>query len=300
MSGRGEAIWLVTGASGQVGGALADGPPPGVRIVAPGRDVLDLADAALDVAPLIGRERITAIINCGAFTQVDRAETEPDIAMRVNGDAPGILARAAAAAGIPLVQVSTDYVFSGTGDGWYRETDLPGPATVYGRSKLAGEQAVMRSGARHAVVRTSWVFGASGHNFLTTMLRLGRERAEIAVVDDQWGCPTHSGDLAAALATITAALADDAASSGIWHIANAGATSWAGFAGRIFETARRHGWHVPQIRAIPSSAYPTPAPRPANSKLSTANAAANFGLRLRPWEEASDEVVGAICSGEGT
>ena len=290
--------WLLTGGSGQVGAALLAAPPPGVRIIAPPRAALDLADPALDPAALIAREAITAVINCGAYTQVDRAEEEAALALQVNGIAPGILARAAAAAGIPIVHVSTDYVFAGDKSAPYLEDDATGPRTSYGRSKLAGEQAVAASGARHAIVRTAWVFSDHGQNFVKTMLRLGQTRDELGVVADQHGSPTHAGDLAAALAVIAAGLERGDGESGIWHVTNAGATDWHGFATRIFARAATHGRRAPTVRAITTADYPTPAARPANSRLSTAKAARDFGISLRPWQDASDAVVDILCAAD--
>jgi dTDP-4-dehydrorhamnose reductase len=293
-----DKVWLVTGASGQVGGALALTPPAGVRIVAPRRTMLDLAlGNALDLAPLLAAEGITAIVNCGAYTKVDQAEDEPELAQRINGDAPGALARAAAAAGIPLVHISTDYVFSGDKPAPYDETDATGPQGTYGRSKLAGEQAVTASGARHAILRTAWVFSPGGSNFVRTMLRLGRERDALGVVADQLGCPTHAGDLAAAVAQVTLAL-EEGAESGLWHAVNAGETSWHGLASHIFARAATHGRPAPIVRALTTAEYPTKAVRPANSRLATAKLRRDFGIALRDWEAAVDEAVDAIIAAE--
>lgn len=293
-----ERVWLVTGGSGQLGGALAAAPPPGVRIVAPSRAVLDLAGDALDVAPLLAAEKVTAIVNCGAYTKVDQAEDEPEIAQRINGDAPGVLARAAHAAGIPIVQISTDYVFSGDKPGWYDEDDATGPRSVYGHSKLAGERAVRASGARHAILRTAWVFSAGGANFVRTMLRLGRERGAVGVVADQLGCPTHAADLAQAVAAVTLAL-EDGRASGLWHVVNAGETSWHGLAERVFARAAELGQPTPKLNPISTADYPTRAPRPANSRLATDRLYRDFGIALRPWQEAADAAVDAIVAREG-
>jgi dTDP-4-dehydrorhamnose reductase len=293
-----DRVWLVTGASGQVGGALALAPPVGVRIVAPPRAVLDLAlGDTLDVAPLLTAERVTAIVNCGAYTKVDQAEEEPELAQRINGDAPGALARAAEAAGIPIVQVSTDYVFSGDKPAPYDEADATGPQGAYGRSKLAGERAVAASGARHAILRTAWVFSPGGSNFVRTMLRLGRERDALGVVADQLGCPTYAHDFAAAVAHVTLAL-ENRADSGVWHAVNAGETSWHGLATRVFARAATHGRPAPTVRALTTAEYPTKAVRPANSRLATAKLSHDFGIALRDWTAAVDEVVDAIIAAE--
>jgi dTDP-4-dehydrorhamnose reductase len=293
-----DRVWLVTGASGQVGGALALAPPAGVRIVAPPRAMLDLAlGDAIDVAPLLGAEGVTAIVNCGAYTRVDQAEEESELAQRINAAAPGALARAAAMAGIPIVQVSTDYVFSGDKPSPYDEADATAPQGVYGRSKLAGEQAVMASGARSAILRTAWVFSPRGSNFVRTMLRLGRERDALGVVADQLGCPTHAGDLAAVVAQVTLAL-EDGASSGLWHAVNAGETSWHGLATRVFARAALHGRPAPSVRALTTAEYPTKAVRPANSRLATVKLRRDFGISLRDWEAAVDDAVDAIIAAE--
>lgn len=291
-----ESVWLVTGGSGQVGGALASAPPAGVRIVAPGRDVLDLSAAHIDIAPLLKTERVTAIINCAAYTRVDQAEDEPELAQRINAEAPGALARAAAAAGLPIVQISTDYVFPGGKDGPYLEDDPTGPKGVYGSSKLAGELAVAASGARHAILRTAWVFSAGGSNFVRTMLRVGRERSRLTVVSDQHGCPTHAGDLASAIARVAQAFEAGYAESGIWHATNAGETTWHGFAEHIFARAARHGRPAPMVEPIATADYPTKAVRPGNSRLSNAKLQRDFGIALRPWQAAVDEAVDAIIA----
>jgi dTDP-4-dehydrorhamnose reductase len=294
-----ERVWLVTGGSGQVGSALAANPPAGVRIVAPPRARLDLAAEHFDIAPLLADEGIMAIVNCGAYTKVDQAEDEPELAHRINGEAAGMLARMACAAGIPIVQVSTDYVFSGDKDAPYTEDDATGPKGVYGRSKLAGERAVRASGARHAIVRTAWVFSGGGTNFVRTMLRLGRERDAVGVVADQFGCPTHAGDLAAVLAAIAEALEAGRCGSGLWHAVNGGETSWHGLAAHVFARAAGLGQPAPALSAIATSAYPTKAPRPANSRLATDRLYRDFGLALRPWQEAADAAVDEILTRDG-
>lgn len=283
----------MTGATGQVGGALVAAPPPGVRIIAPARDALDLAKP--DPDEMIVREGITAIVNCGAYTAVDRAESEPDLAMAINGHAPGVLAQAAAAAGIPILQVSTDYVFAGDKHGAYREDDETEPKGVYGFTKLAGERAVAASGAVHAIVRTAWVVSATGHNFIETMLRLGTQRDRLGIVDDQHGSPTHAGDLAAALGVVARALESGQRSSGLWHFANRGETSWYELARHIFARASIHGFKPPIVEPIATSDYPTAARRPANSLLATDRITRDFGIEPRCWESAIDEIVDTYC-----
>lgn len=285
-----EDVWLVTGGSGQLGAALTALAPPGVRFLLPDRGQLDLA-STFDVAPLLASEGVTAIVNCAAYTAVDRAEQERDLAWNVNARAPAILARASAAAGIPIIQISTDYVFSGDKDGQYVEGDEPSPRSVYGETKLAGEHSVIASGARHAILRTAWLFGGGGANFLRTMLKLGSEREEISVVSDQLGSPTYTADLAVAVAGVTTAFTAGHSDSGVWHAAGQGEATWHGLAERIFESARRAGYRPPLIRPISSADWPTAARRPRNSRLSSAKLQRDFGITLLPWEDAVDRAV---------
>ncbi|MFM6932831.1 MAG: dTDP-4-dehydrorhamnose reductase [Novosphingobium sp.] len=282
--------WLVTGGTGQVGLALQRLPLPGVEVIAPPRGALDLA-ALPDLDPLLAG--VSAIINCGAYTAVDKAESEPLMARAINTAAPARLAAAAARAGIPIIHVSTDYVFPADGQGPWREDDAVAPVSVYGQTKAEGEDAVRASGARHAIVRTAWVVSADGANFIKTMLRLGGERDALNVVADQRGCPTHAGDLAAALAAITARFtADPAQASGTWHCTNAGETTWHGLATRVFATAADSGLKVPAtVAAITTAEYPTPARRPTDSRLDCRQVATDFGIEMRPWTEAVDEIV---------
>ncbi len=285
--------WLLTGGTGQVGLALGRNPPPGVEIVAPTRAEFDLA-ALPPLEPWL--DGIAAIVNCGAYTAVDKAESEPELAQAINADAPGKLAEAAGRAGIPIVHVSTDYVF-GAGEGPWREDAALAAESVYGRSKAAGETAVAASGARYAIVRTAWVVSADGSNFVKTMLRLGAERDTLRVVADQRGTPTHAGDLALALAAVTSRFtADPARASGIWHCANAGETTWHGLATHVFACAARHGLTTPGlVEAITTADYPTPGLRPADSRLDCTKLAHDFGILLRPWQEAVDEIVAELA-----
>jgi len=227
------------------------------------------------------------VINAAAHTAVDRAEEDADRARRLNGDAPGEMARAAAAAGVPLVHISTDYVFDGTGTRPWRPGDPTGPLGVYGRSKLAGEEAVAAAGGRFAVVRTSWVFSSHGQNFVKTMLRLGRERREMAVVADQIGGPTSAGAIADAVLRVGQALRDGGGASGIYHFAGAPDTSWAGFAREIFARA---GLEV-TVNDIATADYPTPARRPLNSRLDCGDLAREFGIDRPDWRADLAEVL---------
>lgn len=289
MSGKvGIRPLLVTGGSGQVGGAVARlARAAGRTVWAPPRAELDLADPAA-LARAVASGQPAAVINCAAYTAVDKAESEEALAFAINADAPAALAAACAAAGIPLVQVSTDYVFDGTKPAPYLETDAIAPLGVYGRSKAAGEAAVRAAAPRHAIVRTAWVLSAGPGNFLDTMLRLAGERSSLNVVDDQIGCPTSASDLAAALLAIADRLG---ARSGIWHCVNGGEASWFALAGHIFAEAARRGLPVPEVNPIRTAQYPTPAARPANSRLDCGRLSANFGLVMRPWQDAVSAIL---------
>ena len=291
--------WLLTGGTGQLGLALRRLSLLGVKIIAPGRDVLDLAQLP-NLALLL--DGATAIINCGAYTAVDKAESEPELAHKINAEAPGKLAEAAARAGIPIIHLSTDYAFPADHGGPWDEAAATDPASTYGASKLAGEAAIRASGARHAIIRTAWVVSADGHNFIKTMLRLGAERDHLRVVADQRGTPTHAGDLAAAIAAVTARFtADPAQQSGLWHCTNAGETTWHALAEHIFACAAKAGLRVPAVvEPITTAEYPTPARRPADSRLDCAKIAADFGISLRPWQEAVEEIVADLAQQEST
>ena len=291
--------WLVTGGTGQVGRALCQLQLPNVGFWAPGRSELDLAELP-QLADLLERHRVSAIVNCGAYTAVDRAETEPVLAYAVNTEAPRQLAMAAAAAAIPIVQLSTDYVFPANGTGPWREDDNVNPASIYGQTKADGEAAVKASGARYAIVRTAWVISGHGRNFVRTMLRLGAEREELQVVADQVGTPTHAGDLALAVSAITQRLVSDAQQpAGTWHCTNAGETSWHGLAVHVFTCAAEAQLPVPRrVKAIGTAEYPTPARRPRDSRLDTSALARDFDIRLRPWQDAVEEIVKRLAAQE--
>lgn len=286
---------LLTGGTGQVGIALRHLRwPEAVRLHAPPREELDLADPA-SVRRAIAMRPWSAVISSGAYTAVDRAESEVGAAWAANALAPAILAAGAAEAGIPIVHVSTDYVFAGDKDGAYREDDPVGPVGVYGASKEGGEQAVRTANARHAIVRTAWVVSPHRANFLRTMLRLAAERDEVRVVADQVGCPTFAADLAAALQHLALRLAGDpAAPTGTYHFVNAGEASWAAFARAIFAASARRGGPSARVVPITTAEYPTPARRPRNSRLATELIRRDFGIEPRPWTGALDEAVAAL------
>lgn len=283
---------LLIGGTGQVGYELARQLPANDLVVTTrhGEAVRDGATAvALDVTDVDAiAERIAAlrpacVVNASAYTAVDRAESEPELAFRVNADAPRAMARACAAVGARFVHYSTDYVFDGSARSPYRTDHPASPLGVYGRSKHAGEEAVLESGADALILRTAWVYGLRGHNFLRTMLRLARERDTLGIVDDQIGSPTPAW----LVAEVTRALLDRPQASGLHHVVAAGDTSWHGFATAIFEEASRRGLadRVPTLRAIPTSAYPTPATRPAYSVLDTADLVA-LGIVPPHWRNA--------------
>ncbi len=289
---------LVTGGSGQVGTELARHAwPAGWEAVALTRADLDLSDAAA-IAAKVAERPWAAIISAGAYTAVDKAEGDVVTAWQVNAIAPAALAAAAKAAGIPIVHVSTDYVFAGDKQGAWEVDDPVAPLGVYGASKLGGELAVRTSGARHAIVRTAWVVSAHGANFVKTMLRVGADRPTLRVVADQQGSPTGAADLAKALAAMAVRLAEDAdAPTGTYHFSNAGPTSWHGFAEEIFRQSATRGGPSPSVEAITTADFPTPATRPANSLLSHRAIERDYGIRPQPWQSALgdilDELLGA-------
>ncbi|MGC6399973.1 dTDP-4-dehydrorhamnose reductase [Sphingomonas sp. FW199] len=283
---------LVTGAGGQLGTELRRAAlPAGYAIHAVDVDTLDLTDTAAIVAKVAERPW-AAVINGAAYTAVDKAESDQVAAWAVNAMAPAAFAQGCAAAGIPIVQVSTDYVFAGDKAGAWHVDDPVAPLGVYGASKLGGELAVRTSGARHAIVRTAWVVSAHGNNFVKTMLRVGATRDELGVVDDQRGSPTSAADLAAALLTIAIRLIEDeGAPTGTFHFSNAGAVSWAGFASEIFAQSGARGGAVAAVKPIATADYPTPARRPANSLLSHDAIRAAYGIEPRPWQAALGDIL---------
>ncbi len=290
---------LLTGRTGQLGTALAPALAELGEVWAPSRAELELTDgAAVDRA--VTEIRPDLIVNAAAYTAVDRAETEPELAHAVNAEAPGRLARAAAVAGAKLVHYSTDYVFDGEATAPYREDAPTAPVNAYGRSKLAGERAVAGAGAVHLILRTSWLYGPEGRNFLTTMLRLGGERDALRVVADQLGSPTSTLALAEATRMLLARGANDldglfARAGGVLHAACRGSTSWHGFAEAIFDGARGRGatLAVRKVEAIPSAEYPTPARRPRYSVLHPGRLEAVAGHAMPDWRAALDEVLDA-------
>lgn len=287
---------LVIGASGQLAQSLLEIAPEKVSLA--GRAVIDLSDTGgLDAA--IAAHAPSAVINAAAYTAVDKAESDAEAAFALNRDGPAGLARICAAGNIPLVHVSTDYVFDGSKDGVYWESDPKSPLGVYGRSKSDGEDAVLAAGGAAAIVRTSWVYSAIGGNFVKTMLRLAREgRAEVGVVADQHGRPTYAPDLAqACLAALAKLSADGAKAGGVYHFAGADDAVWADLAEATFAGAAARGGPAAAVKRITTAEYPTPAKRPANSRLDCTQFVAQFGFAPKPWrqslEDCLDRLLGA-------
>jgi len=287
---------LITGGAGQVGTELQRAAwPDHVRLHAPTRAALDLTDAAA-VASAFEATPFAAVINPAAYTAVDKAEDEVAEAFAANTMGPAILADATRKAGIPLIHVSTDYVFDGSGAGAYAESDPVAPLGVYGASKLAGELAVRAGNPRSVVLRTAWVFSAHRNNFVKTMLRIGAANPVLKVVADQHGCPTSAADIASTLMTITLKLIEDVdAPTGVYQFVNAGDASWHGFAEAIFAAAASSS--SPQVIGITTAEYPTRARRPANSRLSTDKLTRDFGVTPRPWSQALGEVIAELKQG---
>jgi dTDP-4-dehydrorhamnose reductase len=279
---------LLTGANGQLGSELARMLAPLGKLASFTRQTLDLTDPAAIVAT-VRRTRPDLIVNAAAYTAVDRAQTDAATAHAINAQAPEILAREARALGAVLIHYSTDYVFDGDKPEPYVETDAAAPTSVYGQSKLAGEEAISTAGVAHLILRTSWVYSARGSNFLLTMLKLARSKPELRVVADQVGAPTWARTLAEATAQIIerggatkdALLGTLAQRGGVYHLSAAGRTSWHGFAEAILREA---GLTTP-VHAITTAEYPLPAPRPANSLLSNTKVAQSFGVALPDWTE---------------
>jgi dTDP-4-dehydrorhamnose reductase len=274
----------VTGLTGQVVSALIARVPKDVEIIALGRPQLDLGsrDAVLSSLKAV---HCNAIINAAAYTAVDKAESEPDLAMRVNGEGAGFVAEAAAALKLPLLHLSTDYVFDGLLDRPYREVDSTNPTGAYGRSKLEGEKRIAKIHPNHVILRTAWVYSPYGSNFVKTMLRLGETRDEVGVVSDQVGNPTSALDIADALLMISRRVTNDQSSElrGVFHMSGQGEASWADFAAAIFESAHRHGQKETIVKPITTADYPTPAKRPANSRLDTDKLQKTHGVSLPQW-----------------
>tara|TARA_R110002049_G_scaffold177184_1_gene344275 strand:+ start:7386 stop:8246 length:861 start_codon:yes stop_codon:yes gene_type:complete len=284
--------FLVFGQSGQVACELQR--LGGEAVTSLSRAQVDLSDPDA-CAAVIATTDADAVVNAAAYTAVDRAEEEEGLALRINGVGPGAMARAAAARGLPFVHISTDYVFDGSGDQPFGVADATGPLGAYGRTKLAGEKAVRAAGGAYAIFRTSWVVSSHGNNFVKTMLRLGAERDALNIVADQIGGPTPAADIARTCFAAARQLRDDPGKTGTYHISGGPAASWADFARAIFECS---GIDC-TVNNIPSSAYPTPAKRPLNSRLDNSRTQEIFGLARPDWREGLNDILkdlGALAS----
>jgi dTDP-4-dehydrorhamnose reductase len=296
---------LLTGSTGQVGGELLKLLPELGEVIAPLRSTMDLANPQ-SIRNTIRAVKPRWIVNPGAYTAVDKAESEPDLAHAINAEAIHAIGEEASNIGAGVIHFSTDYVFSGTGTTPYIETDSPAPVSVYGSTKLAGEKALAATGAGHLIFRTSWVYGATGKNFLLTILKLAREREHLRIVGDQYGAPTWSRDLAEMTlqvigrcekAAATKRLADVLSEvSGIYHASGRGETTWHDFAAEAIRIQREKDTSasLAHTEAITTAEYPTPAKRPANSRLNCNKLEQQFGWRMMHWQESLQEVLAEL------
>ena len=292
---------VVTGKEGQIARALAErAAVSGVELRCIGRPEVDFLTPET-IGPALVAARPDVLVNAAAYTAVDRAETEEATATAINSAGAGAVAQTAARLGIPVIQLSTDYVFDGAGPRPYRETDPTGPIGAYGRSKLAGEIAVAQASANHATLRTAWVYSPFGTNFVRTMLKLGETRGEVRVVADQHGNPTSALDIADAVITVARRLvaSPDPALRGVFHMTGRGEAAWADVAEAVFAAAAEAGRGPVQVIRIPSSAYPTPARRPANSRLDCSRLAAHHGIVLPEWRGGVAACVARLLAQKG-
>ncbi len=287
---------LLLGSNGQVGYELTRSLGPLAEIIMPARNDIDLSSNKQLIADKIQQLEPDLVINAAAYTAVDKAEEEIELAWQINATAPAVLAASCESMHIPLIHFSTDYVFDGHSQRPWKESDQTAPLNVYGQSKLAGEQAIRDSQVKHAIFRTSWVYGVRGHNFLNTMRRVARDKASLNIVSDQIGAPTWSRHIAEAVTAIVAMAKhkgipfwDDY--SGTYHLTNAGTTSWFGFAEAIFEEMHALGQRVPIVNPINTDAYPTPAKRPLFSELDNTLLESRLGIKLPDWRQALRQVM---------
>lgn len=284
----------VTGKHGQVVTALIERAPHNIEIVPLGRPDMDLADTS-SIAGALARVRPDVIVSAAAYTAVDKAESEAELAYAVNATGPGAVAAAARAIGAQLIHLSTDYVFDGSKPAPYTESDAVAPLGVYGASKLAGEQAVLAQDPTAVICRTAWVYSPFGANFVKTMLRLAGGRDELGVVADQMGNPTSALDIADAVLGIARKMvADPAAPRGVFHMTGTGGTNWADFAEAIFAASAAHDGPHAQVRRITTADYPTPARRPANSRFDCSRLEQDYGIRLPEWRNSLEPVVARL------
>jgi dTDP-4-dehydrorhamnose reductase len=292
---------LIAGWHGQVARALIEAAPSRseIKALAAGRPALDVRDPR-SIARAFSDLEPTIVVNTAAYTAVDQAETEPEAAFALNRDGARFLAEAAARRNVPVIHLSTHYVFDGTKETPYDERDTPCPATVYGRSKRAGEEAVEEANPRHVIIRTGWVFGPAGQNFATKILEATANGAPLRVVSDQHGNPTYAPHLAATILDVAHKITArdlEAPAWGIYHAAGAGATTWHGLASEILECGARHGRAGAPLEPIASADYPAKAPRPRNAELDCAKFEVTFGLRLPPWQQGVAACVERLVSG---
>lgn len=282
---------LISGQHGQVSQALQHSLKGLGELIVPGRERLDLSQPE-SIRALVRDVKPDLIINAAAHTAVDQAESEPDLAFAINATSPGVLAEEAAALGIPYIHYSTDYVFDGSKDGAWTESDAPNPLGVYGRSKLAGEKAIEQAGGQYLILRTSWVYSLTGRNFLLTMQRLLQEREKLTVVADQIGAPTWAGTIAQSTRELIERWRDGKPGAwGVYHLTNSGETSWFGFAQAIGQQLTKAGKPCATLEPIPSSAYPTPAVRPLNSRLDCTRLQREWGVNQPDWHDAMLECL---------
>ena len=293
----------VTGRTGQVAQSLIErGAAAGHNVIPVGRPQIDLAHGNIEaIRAALEAARPDVVVSAAAYTAVDKAESEPERAFAVNAAGAGAVAGAAAALGLPLIHLSTDYVFSGDGSRPWREDDPTGPAGIYGASKLAGEAAVLAAHDNAAILRTAWVFSPFGGNFVKTMLRLAAERGEVSVVADQFGNPTSALDIADGVLAVAANLAarPDPALRGLFHMTGAGEANWAQFAEAIFAESAARGGPAAAVRAIATADYPTAAARPANSRLDCGKLERHHGVALPHWRGALGAVIERLLGEQG-
>lgn len=285
------------GPKGQVLQSLMErGQAAGHEIIGLGRPQLDLAADPEIISAALAAAEPEAVVSAAAYTAVDKAESEADLAFAINARGAGAIARAASVLGVPLVHLSTDYVFSGSKTSPYNEEDPTDPVSVYGASKLAGEEAVLAEHSHAAVLRTAWVYGPFGANFVKTMLRLAADRDEVSVVADQRGNPTSALDIADTILEVLRKLASssDQRFSGVFHMTGQGEATWAGFAEAIFAASKARGGPSASVRPISTADYPTPAKRPANSRLDNSKLAETYGLRLPQWQNSLERVIARL------
>jgi dTDP-4-dehydrorhamnose reductase len=286
---------LLTGGSGQIGGELQRAAPKNWSIFAPDLDEFDYCNPS-SVMSVVQREAWDLIVNTAAHTAVDRAESDAAAVWQINAVGVAGLARLAALESIPFIQISTDYVFDGAKPEPYTEDDPVSPLGVYGSSKAAGEIAVLAAGGPALILRTAWLVSAIGNNFVKTMLRLSGEGRKLRVVNDQYGCPTSATDVAGAIIHIAPSFLERRDTAQIYHLVNSGSANWHDVAVQIFQSSTAFGLTAPDVESIPAREYPTAARRPANSRLSTEKIRRDYGVTMRHWREAIDEVVRQLLS----